>query len=218
MSMVTKWYEDETRLLLLTAMIDSPLYSIPSQSPKWEMPRMVGEGYGRPNYGGKAWMVRTAAHEVEQCGGAEARWDGVWAKAQGATALVAPGRREFYQGSVLTMVAINRESNRMLLEISKAILDAQKGDTAAAQRDAAEAVKAVAAIRAAQAAAEYGKWKNWYRGDWLDGVYRTQQVVEAYAAFLQDPLTHLAPPILWNGWEGYYHILHYEGDREADVR
>ena len=24
-------------------------------------------------------------------------------------------------------------------------------------------------------AAEYGKWKNWYRGDWLTGVYRTQR-------------------------------------------
>ncbi|MGA8532170.1 MAG: glycosyl hydrolase 115 family protein [Acidobacteriaceae bacterium] len=213
-----QWYEDETRMLLLTAMIDSPLYSIPSQSPKWEIPRMVGEGYGRPNYGGKAWMQRTAAHEVEQCGGAQARWDAVWAKAQAAAAQVPAGRKEFYQGSVLTMVTINRESNRMLLEISKAILDSQKGDTAAAQRDAAEAVAAVAAIRKAQAAAEYGKWKNWYRGDWLDGVYRTQQVVEAYAALLEDPLTHLAPPILWNGWEGYYHIMHYEGDREADVR
>jgi len=119
---------------------------------------------------------------------------------------------------VLTMVEINRESNRMLLEVSKAIVDEQKGDTAGAQKDADAAVTAVAAIRKAQAAAEYGKWKNWYRGDWLDGVYRTQQVVEAYAAFLRDPLTHLAPPILWNGWEGYYHIMHYEGDREAEVR
>lgn len=212
-----QWYEDETRALLLTAMIDSPLYAIPSQSPKWEMARMVGEGYGRPNYGGKAWMLRTAAHEVEQCGGAAARWNAVWAKAQSAAALVAPERKDFYQGSVLTMVEINRESNRMLLNVSKAILDAQKGEIAAAQKDAAEAVNAVAAIRKAQSAAEYGKWKNWYRGDWLDGVYRTQQVVDAYAAFLKDPLTHLAPPILWNGWEGYYHILYYEGDREADT-
>ncbi|MGC2582630.1 MAG: glycosyl hydrolase 115 family protein, partial [Acidobacteriaceae bacterium] len=126
-----QWYEDETRALLLTAMIDSPLYAIPSQSPKWEMPRMVGEGYGRPNYGGKAWMLRTAAHEVEQCGSAQARWDAVWAKAQASAALVPAGRKDFYQGSVLTMVAINRESNRMLLEVSKAILDAQKGDLAA---------------------------------------------------------------------------------------
>ena len=213
-----QWYEDETRMLLLTAMVDSPLYAIPSQSPKWEMTRMVGEGYGRPNYGGKTWMLRTAQHEVQQCGGAETRWDAVWAKAQAAAALVPAGRKDFYQGSVLTMVEMNRESNRMLLAVSKAIVDAQKGDDAAAQMDAAEAVAAVAAIRKAQAAAEYGKWKNWYRGDWLDGVYRTQQVVEAYAAFLKDPLTHLAAPILWNGWEGYYHILHYEGDREADTR
>jgi hypothetical protein len=50
-------------------------------------------------------------------------------------------------------------------------------------------------VRKAQAAAEYGKWKNWYRGDWLTGVYRTQQTLEAYAAFLKDPLTHLSPPM-----------------------
>ncbi len=93
----------------------------------------------------------------------------------------------------------------------------RKATAAAAQKDAAEAVAAVAAIRKAQAAAEYGQWKNWYRGDWLDAVYRTQQVVEAHAALLKDPLTHLVPPILWNGWEGYHHILRYERDRQADT-
>jgi len=34
---------------------------------------------------------------------------------------------------------------------------------------------------------------------------------------LSDPLTHLPPPILWNGWEADYHIMRYEGDPSASV-
>jgi alpha-galactosidase len=49
-------------------------------------------------------------------------------------------------------------------------------------------------------------------------VYRTQQVLEDYAGFLKDPESHLPPPIVWNGWEAYYHIMQYEGDRSADVK
>jgi len=210
-------YHTEGRQLLQTFMIDSPLYAIPSQSPKWSVPRLMGQEYGF-RFGGKDWMKTTAAREIRQCGDAEPRWDAVWKKAIAAEALVPASRREFYQSSVLTMVTIQRESNRMLEKIAKSIEDAQNGDVAAAQQEAAEALTAVGEVRKAQAAAEYGKWKNWYRGDWLTGVYRTQQVLEDYAAFLEDPEAHLAPPILWNGWEAYYHIMQYEGDRSADVK
>jgi hypothetical protein len=209
-------YHTEGRQLMQTYMVDAPLYAIPSQSPKWEIPRLVGQGYGR--FGGKEWMAATAQREIQKCGEAQPRWDAVWKQAVAAEALVPAARKDFYQASVLTMVTINRESNRMLLDISKSIVDAQKGNMPQAQQEADDALAAVKAVRAAQAAAEYGKWKNWYRGDWLTGVYRTQQVVEAYAAFLKDPLTHLAPPVLWNGWEAYYHIMRYEGDRSADVQ
>jgi hypothetical protein len=155
---------------------------------------------------------------VQQCGDAQPRWDAVWKKAVAAEALVPVARRPFYQASVLTMVTINRESNRMLLDIAKSVQAAQAGKLAEAQQEAADALAAVGQVRQTQTAAEYGKWKNWYRGDWLTGVYRTQQVLEAYAAFLKDPLTHLAPPIAWSGWEAYYHIMLYEGDRSADVQ
>jgi hypothetical protein len=211
-------YHTEGRQMMQTFMVDAPLYALPGQSPKWTIPRLVGEGYGRPGFGGKQWLSTTAAREIQQCGDAQARWDAVWKKAVAAQALVPAARRPFYQASVLTMVTINRESNRMLLHISRSIQAAQNGRLAEAQQEAAEALAAVAQVRQAQAAAEYGKWKNWYRGDWLTGVYRTQQTLEAYASFLKDPLTHLDPPILWSGWEAYYHIMMYEGDRSADVR
>ncbi|MGB9031734.1 MAG: glycosyl hydrolase 115 family protein [Acidobacteriaceae bacterium] len=212
-------YHTEGRQMLQTWMIDAPLYAIPVQSPKWTMPRLVGQGYGPgPGVGGKGWLHTTAAREIQQCDDAQPRWDAVWKKAVAAESLVPPARRHFYQASVLTMVTINRESNRMLLDIAKSVEDAQAGKMTEAQQEAANALAAVALVRRAQAAAEYGKWKNWYRGDWFTGVYRTQQTLEAYAAFLKDPLTHLPPPIVWSGWEAYYHIMHYEGDRTAEVQ
>ena len=211
-------YHDESRMMMLTQMIGSPLYGIPSQSPKWEVPRLVGEGYGRPGYNGPNWLQTMAAREVKNCSDAQPRWDAVWKKAQAAEALVAPERRQFYQGAVLTMIAINRESNRMLWKVAQSIIDNEKGDQAQARADAAEALDAVTQARQAETAAEYGKWKSWYRGDWLTGVPLTQQTLQAYVQFLRDPLAAtLPPPILWNGWQGYYHIMRYEGDRSADV-
>ena len=211
-------YHTEGRQMLQTYMIDAPLYAIPGQSPKWTIPRLIGDGFGRPGFGGREWLTTAVPREIQQCGDAQPRWDAVWKKAVAAEALVPASRRQFYQASVLTMVTIQRESNRMLEDISKSIEDAQKGDMTGAQQEAADALTAVGEVRKAQAAAEYGKWKNWYRGDWLTGVYRTQQVLEDYAGFLKDPESHLPPPIVWNGWEAYYHIMQYEGDRSADVR
>jgi hypothetical protein len=209
-------YHTESRQMMLTYMTDSPLYAIPSQAPKWEPSRILESRPGRP--AGKQWLSDATAREIQQCGEAQPRWDAVWKKAVAAESLVEPSRLPFYRAEVLTMIAINRESNRTLLLVSKSIQDASKGDLITARRDVAEAKSALDEVSQAQASAEYGKWKNWYRGDWLTGVYRTREMVDVFAKFLDDPLTHLSPPILWNGWEAYYHIMHYEGDRSVDVK
>ena len=212
-------YHTEARRMLLTYMIDSPLYAVPSQAPKWEPPRLLlpGPGLG-PNRGvGKEWLQQTITRGIEQCGDAQPRWDAVWKKALAIEPLIPLSRKRFYRAEVLAMIVINRESNRMLLEISKAMQDAQNGKAAEAHADVQQALKSFDKIQRAESAAEYGKWKNWYRGDWLAGIYRTRQIVETFANFLNDPETHLAPPLLWDGWEAYYHIMHYEGDRSADV-
>ena len=208
-------YHTEARLMMLTYMIDSPLYSIPSQSPKWVQPRIFDLRFARES--GKDWLRKAVEREIRQCGDAQPRWDSVWEKALAAEPLVAPDRRPFYRASVLTMIAINRESNQMLLAISNAIQQAQAGQTRAAVESAHKALLALDSIQQAEQTAEYGKWKNWYRGDWLTGVYRTKQIAEIFSKFLTNPLTHLPPPVLWDGWEAYYHIMHYEGDRTADV-
>jgi hypothetical protein len=209
-------YHTEARQMMATYMIDAPLYLLPEQSPKWEIPRLIGSGYDRS--GGKQWLQETTTKEIQQCGDAQSRWDEVWKDAMAAEPLIPAARRPFYQASVLTMITINRESNRMLSLISRSIEDAKAGRLAQAQQEAAEAKHALDQVHQAQAAAEYGIWKNWYRGDWLTGVYRTQQTLQEYIAFLKDPLAPLTPPIEWNRWEAYYHIMHYEGDRSADVQ
>jgi hypothetical protein len=42
-------------------------------------------------------------------------------------------------------------------------------------------------------------------------------MVKVFSEFLRDPLTHLPPPVFWDGWEAYYRIMHYEGNRSAEV-
>lgn len=213
-------YHTEARRMLLTYMIDAPLYSVPSQSPKWQAPRIFGTGLpaGAPTVSGKEWLQQTVAREIQQCGDAQPRWDALWKKALEIEPLIAAERKPFYQAEVLAMIAINRESNSVLYLISKAIEDAESGRTDQARDEAAQALRSFDEIQRAESQAEYGKWKNWYRGDWLTGIYRTRQITEAFSHFLEDPETHLAPPLLWDGWEAYYHIMHYEGERSAEVK
>ena len=78
------------------------------------------------------------------------------------------------------------------------------------------ALKALDTTQASMHAAEYGKWKNWYRGEWLDGIDETHKMVQDYLAWLDDPLKVPQPTIV-NSWQGYYHIMHYEGDKVSDV-
>jgi hypothetical protein len=163
-------------------------------------------------------MLQTARDEIQQCGGARPRWDAVWKEANEAKSLIPADRQQFYVASVLTMITINRESNNMLYLISKSIVDANDGRQGDAEHEAEDAVNDLKQVEAAQSSAEYGQWKNWYRGDWLTNVSRTREIAEIFARYLEDPLTRLAAPLVWSNWEAYYHIMRYEGDRSADVK
>jgi hypothetical protein len=211
----TRWYGDqlyhtEGRELMLNTMLQTPIAAIPSQAPKWEAPRYVRTT-------GAEWADTTAKREIAACGEAQPRWDAVWDKAVADAALVPADRRDFYSMQVLTMAAINRDSNRMLLEVSKAVEDLKAGDRAKAEGEAQQAIAALNHLETTRKTAEYGKWANWYHGDWLTGVYRTQQTADLFARYIDDPSTPVPPALDW-GWEAYYHILHYEGDRDVDVK
>lgn len=115
------------------------------------------------------------------------------------------------------MITINRESNRALMLVARALEDDEAGDVEKARNETDEALRSLDQILESMKAAEYGKWKNWYRGDWLTGVYRSRELVRAYADHLRDPMAKLPAPVSWSGWEAYFHIMEYEDDRSADV-
>jgi hypothetical protein len=208
------YYQTEARRYLLSYMIGSPLFTLPGQNPKWVRPGVV------LNFRGESpsqWIPPSAQAEIERCGEAQSRWDALWNKAVAAESLVDADRRPFYRAHVLTMITIHRESNRMLWLTAKAVLAAQNGQNAQARDFAQQAIASIAEIEKSESAAEYGKWKNWYRGDWLTGIPRTREIIAGFVNYLDDPLAHMVAPILWPGWEAYYHIMHYEGERQADV-
>ncbi len=203
-------YHSEARRLILDTLSEHQVAAIPSQSPKWTLPRLMPE----PNAQVRAALID---RDIKDCADAQPRWDAAWKDAVAAKSLVDPASSAYYQEAILTMITINRESNHMLFEVANAVKDADAGDTAKAQTETAEALRSLDAIQASMHAAEYGKWKNWYRGDWLTGVYRTHELVQDYANHLKDPMAKLPAPASWSGWEGYFHIMEYEGDRSVDV-
>jgi hypothetical protein len=203
-------YHSEARRLILDTLSEHQVAAIPSQSPKWTLPRVMPE----PNAQVRASLID---RDIKDCADAQPRWDAAWNDAVAAKSLIDPASSAYYQEAILTMITINRESNHMLFEVASAVKDSSAGDTTKAQTETAEALRSLDAIQASMHAAEYGKWKNWYRGDWLTGVYRTRELVRAYADHLKDPMAKLPAPASWSGWEGYFHIMEYEGDRSVDV-
>ncbi len=206
------YYHYTARDLLRGAMLQWPTYRLPDQAPFWKEPGIENLPYSPEHF------VDRATAEAKACGNARPRWDAVWQQAQAAASLVAPERRDFYQAAVLTMIAINRDSNQMLLSLSEAVLALHKGDHATAVARTNEALGALTDLKEQESRAEYGKWQNWYRGDWLTGVDQTRALLEHFAQTLKDPNTPVPPPLEWSSWEAYYHIQHYQGQRTVDVQ
>ncbi len=206
-----QFYQTTARRLILEDLTEGQVAAMPSQSPKWSQPHLL---FAAP----PEMRPEELAFDIRECEGAQPRWDAVWAKALAAGKLVDPDRRDYYQFEVLTMITINREGNRMLMNVARALQDDAAGNTAKAEAETADALRALDTTEQAMTAAEYGKWKNWYRGDWLDGVSYTRRIVQDYANHLRDPLAQLPAPMEWSGWDGYFHIMEYEGDRSADVQ
>jgi hypothetical protein len=212
-------FHTEAQQMLVAAMISPPYYMAGGQNPTWTPIHILGIGI-EPNYYRQIdanYVPDTAAREIKICGEAQARWDAVWKDALAAEAAVEPSRRPYYEAQMLAMIAINRASNHILYQVSKAVMDYRAGDRAKAKAEAEQTLKDFDEIERIQSKAEYGKWKNWYRGEWLVGIRRTRELVETFIRYADDPMTNLPFPVLANSWAGYYHIMHYEGDRTVDV-
>jgi len=213
-------YHTEARQMLMTTMVSPPWYNIVGQSAKWVPVRILGFNFD-PNYGRdieRDYVATTMARELKVCGEAQAGWDAVLQQAKAAQALVPKDRQAYYNAYVLNSIAMNRDGNRMLWLTADAIKSVQAGDKAKAHREVNEALAAIADIKRMEKSAEYGKWRNWYRGEWLVGVDETREMLEYFDRWIDDPLTRLPPPVISNSWQAYYHIMHYEGDKSSDVR
>ena len=209
-----QYYHTEARRFLLEYMVGFPLYFLPGQAPTWVAPRVFSgpaENSTLPS------LAEALKGEIQRCGDAQPRWDTLWEKAVATEPLVSAERRPFYHAHVLAMIAIDRESNRALESIAESIQYAEDGKKTEARAEAQRALEALDEIFKVEARAEYGKWKGWYRGDWLTGIGRTRELVQIFAKRLEDPSSPMPAPIYWTGWEAYYHIMHYEGERTADV-
>jgi hypothetical protein len=212
-------YHTEARQMMMTTMITPPWYNIVGQSARWTPVRILGFNFD-PNYGRdieQNYAQVTMARELKVCAEAQPHWDAVWNEAKAAEASVPAERRPFYEAYILTEIAINRDGNRMLWLTSDAIRSVKAGDKAKAHQDIRRALDAIAEIKQMEKGAEYGKWRNWYRGEWLEGVDETREMLGYFDRWIDDPLTRLPPPVLSNSWQGYYHIMHYEGLKESDV-
>ena len=204
---------------LMTTMISPPYYELAAQDPKWTPLHILGVGL-EPDYYFQIRpdrMPAMAAMAVKLCGAAESGWDAVWRHALEAGKFVAPERRNFYEADVLTMIAINRDSNLILKLVAQAVLDYRAGNKVKARAEAVQTLHVFDELQRYQKKAEYGKWKNWYRGEWLIGMRYTRTLTETFIRFIDDPETTLPPPVRATSWQGYYHIMHYEGDRTVDV-
>jgi hypothetical protein len=212
-------YHTEARQMLMNMMVSPPWYNIVGQSAKWMPVRILGLNID-PNYGRdieRDYVATTMARELKACGEAQPRWDAVWTAAKVAQALIPKDRLAFYNYYVLTGIAMNRDGNRILWLVSDAIKAAQAGDKARAHGDVKQALAAIADIKQMERADEYGKWRHWYRGEWLVGIDETREMIEYFDRWIDDPLTRLPAPVVSNSWQAYYHIMHYEGDRVSDV-
>ncbi|HEY4077229.1 MAG TPA: glycosyl hydrolase 115 family protein [Rhizomicrobium sp.] len=212
-------YHTEARQMLMSTMISPPWYSIVGQSASWTPVRILGLNID-PNYGRDVehdYVAKTMARELKVCAEAQPRWDAVWNAAKAAEVQVPKARLPFYDAYVLTGIAINRDGNRMLWLVADAIQKTQHGDKAGAHKDVKDAQSAIAHIKQMERAAEYGKWQHWYRGEWLVAVDETRTMLDYFDRWIDDPMTTLPAPVISNSWQGYYHIMHYEGGKSADV-
>ena len=83
--------------------------------------------------------------------------------------------------------------------------------------EAAEALQALSAsgnrwTRRVRQVEELVSWRL------ADRRLRTHELVQDYANHLKDPMAKLPAPADWSGWEAYFHIMEYEGDRSVDVK
>jgi len=202
-----------SRELLLRTMVSPPYYRSFGQTPQWRAMTAFDLDDDEP---GK-WIDETIARELVICRAAAPDWDALLRKAQPIERLVEPDRRNYYRYAILTMIAVNRNSNAMLVAVCEAVKAAREGRTAEAGRMADAALGQLDELDRYMAFATYGRWQHWWRGEWLTNVASTRDQLETFKKWLADPIGVTPLPVLDVDWQAYYRILHYQGNRTVNV-
>lgn len=206
-------YHQTTRELLLRTMVSPPYYRSFAQTPKWRELQIFDLNDDTP---GK-WIDETIARESSMCRSAAPRWDALLQKTAPIERRVAAGRRDYFRYAVLTMIAVNRNSNAMLASACEAVTAARAGRIEEARHATEAAIAQIDELDRFRAYGTYGKWQHWWRGEWLTNVASTRDHLETFRKWLDDPIGTSLLPTLDVDWHAYYHILRYQGNRSVDV-
>lgn len=127
-------------------------------------------------------------------------------KAELLSPVAASGRRDFYQGHVLTQIQIHLQSLLALEASCQAMTAYGAGDKATAVAQAAAALEACNRLYSELHKAEYGKWAAWYAGEKLMGLERTRGRVENMLAALKGEPEPVRSPL----WNDYHYDSFYQ--------
>jgi hypothetical protein len=206
-------YHWVARELLLRAMIRPPYYVSSGQSPTWRAIHAIGSSDEPP----EKWINGTISSQQAICRSAAPKWDAALKLATAIQARVAPERQDYFRYAVLTMVAVNRNSAAMLEAVCRAVTASQAGQSEEARKAANLAIAQIDELDRYKSFGTYGKWTHWWRGEWLTNIGATRKQLETFKAWLADPVGTTPMPTLDADWQGYYRILHYQGNRSVDV-
>jgi hypothetical protein len=204
-------YHYHAREFILSSLVHRPLFVMAGQAPLWRPPHILRDGKEQE------WVDKTATADKASCEEAASRWNEVWNQAEALLAKVRADRKDYYRAEILTMIEINRQSNEMLLNVLDYIQAMKEKQNNVAKASLASAKDCISKIKEAEHWAEYGKWANWYKGDWLVGINRTAELIKAAQDILDDSNAPLPIGVLWEEREAYEHIMGYEGDRSVDL-
>lgn len=120
--------------------------------------------------------------------------------------LVPPGRRDFYQGQVLTQIQIHLRSLMALEASCQSMIAYGSGDRTQAVVEAGKALDACNSLYSELHKAEYGKWTAWYAGEKLMGLERSRGRVQNMLAALKGAPEPVRSPL----WDDYHYDSIYQ--------
>jgi hypothetical protein len=127
-------------------------------------------------------------------------------KAVSLAAQVPAERKDFYQSHVLTQLQIHLYSLAALEYFSQSALAYHSGNKTEAVRYSEKAIEASKEVFVSNKKGEYGKWANWYRGEYFVGIEHSYDQLRIWNARLKnEPI-----PFIRKGRNAYRDIDKYQ--------